>query len=459
MAAKTPTKPPAMVEDSWREARLLPTTGIGGQDEQELRATSSLLAVMRAVPEFGRALLTLAGAPPGRIRTFMEVRLPTEDAKMSRPDGAMIVERGKTRWVALLEVKTGGVPLRADQINGYLELARANAFDAVLTISNQITTTPAESPVAVDGRRLKKVDLRHLSWWNVVTEARLQRDFRGITDPDQAWILGELIAYLENERAGAAGFEDMGDKWVGVRDAARQMTLRTTDAGVNDVASRWEQFVQFLALGLRQDLGRNVVAVLPKGLDPTERRDANVKRLAETGTLEASIRVPDAVAPVEIVADLRMRRLTTSVELLAPREGRPKTKVAWLLRQLAEAPDSIRLEARFANTKQSTSILLKEVREQPEKLLLSNDPKREPRSFVIALSKDLGQKRGKGAGSFVQETQQQAVDFYRIVVQRLRPWSAVPPKLPQPAPVLEVGIETVVREDLADLADVIQVGD
>ena len=107
MSTKVPIKPPAQVEDTWREARLLPTTGIGGQDEQELRATSSLLAVMRAVPEFGRSLLMLAGAPAGKVRTFMEVRLPTEDVKISRPDGAMIVERGKTRWVALLEVKDG----------------------------------------------------------------------------------------------------------------------------------------------------------------------------------------------------------------------------------------------------------------------------------------------------------------------------------------------------------------
>ena len=196
------------------------------------------------------------------------------------------------------------------------------------------------------------------------------------------------------------------------------------------MASRWEQFVEYLALGLRQDLGRNVVDILPKGLNPADRREANVKRLAETGSLQASIRVPDAVAPMDIVADLRMRRLTTSVEVIAPREGRPKTAVTWLLRQLADAPDSIRLEGRFANTKQTTSMLLKDVREKPEKLLLASDLKREPRSFVIALSKDMGQKRGKGAGSFVLETQQQSVDFYRLVVQRLRSWTATAPKLP-----------------------------
>jgi hypothetical protein len=41
-------------EDGWHEARSIPTPGIGGQEEQEKRATSSLLAVMLAVPEFGK---------------------------------------------------------------------------------------------------------------------------------------------------------------------------------------------------------------------------------------------------------------------------------------------------------------------------------------------------------------------------------------------------------------------
>src|SRR5215210_6491138 len=47
----------------WPLARLIPTAGIRGQEEQEKRATSSLLAVMRAVPEFGHALLKELGAP------------------------------------------------------------------------------------------------------------------------------------------------------------------------------------------------------------------------------------------------------------------------------------------------------------------------------------------------------------------------------------------------------------
>lgn len=429
--AKPMPKAPEKPEDGWHEARLIPTSGIGGQEEQEQRATSSLLAVMRAVPEFGRALLIHAGAPAGRIRTFTEVQLPDGEENVLRPDGAVLVERGRTRWSCLVEVKTGGTLLRADQIGRYLDLARSHGFDAVLTISNQITSSPAESPVAVDGRRLKRVGLRHLSWWQVMTEARIQYVHRGINDPDQQWILGELIAYLDNEKSGAGGFDDMGDKWVAVRDAARQRTLRAADAGTKDIASRWEQFIHYLALGLRQDLGRDVVPVWPKKLDGGNRLDLRVRMLVDRGRLEASIKVPDAAAPVDIEADLRTRQLTTSVEIGAPREGRPKTRISWILRQLKDAPDGLRVDVRFVNLKETTSMLLKEVRDKPDKLLLASDPKREPRAFRLALSKEMGTKRGKGAGSFVQETKQQTLDFYRVVVQQLRPWAPTPPKLPQ----------------------------
>jgi hypothetical protein len=131
------------IEDPWHPARLIPTTGIGGQEEQEQRATSSLLAVMAAVPAFGRALLDQVDAPAGRIRTYSEVRFRSDiDEKLSIPDGGIVVDRGKTTWRCLIEVKTGNSPLKVDQVSGYLDLARLNDIQAVVTISNQITSSP-----------------------------------------------------------------------------------------------------------------------------------------------------------------------------------------------------------------------------------------------------------------------------------------------------------------------------
>jgi hypothetical protein len=59
----------------------------------------------------------------------------------------------------------------------------------------------------------------------------------------------------------------------------------------------------------------------------------------------------------------------------------------------------------------------------------------------VALVRPMGNKRGRGQGSFVGDTRQQTVSFYRDTVQRLKPWRAAAPKL-QPAP-------TAVDEDVA----------
>lgn len=209
---------PAGDRDHWHSARLIPTSGIRGQAEQESRATSSLLAVMQAVPGFGHALLEHVGAPGGRISTFTEVRFADEDGKSHRPDGAIVIERGKTNWCCLVEVKTGTAALTAEQTSRYLEVARVEGLSGVLTISNQITRDAHTSPVSVDGRRVRNLGLWHLSWWQILTDAIIQHRHRRIADPDQAWILGELIAYLDHENSGASGFTDMGDSWVGVRD-------------------------------------------------------------------------------------------------------------------------------------------------------------------------------------------------------------------------------------------------
>lgn len=420
-------------ESNWRPARLIPTSGISGQDEQEERATSSLLAVMGAVPQFGRAILEHVGAPGGKIQTFTEIRFVDENTKLSIPDGAVVVERGKSRWICLVEVKTDGVELRADQVERYLDLARVNGFDAVLTISNQITASGLESPIDIDARKLKKVALRHLSWWQVMTEARVEHKHRGISDPDQAWILGELIAYLDHERAGASGFNDIGDKWVAVRDGAREATLKASDPAVREIAGRWEQLIGYVALGLSQDLGRQVEPIWPRKISPEERRGLHIRSLVDAGKLVASIRVPDAAGALDLEADLRGRRFRTSVSVAAPKEGRPATRINWMLRQLSEARDDVLLEARYPNQKEPTSSTLKVVKANPERLLYAADRKREPMSFRVVWSKDLGMKRGRLAGSFVLESKQQTSDFYRSIVQGLRAWAPAAPKLPPPA--------------------------
>lgn len=417
------------MQDDWTPARLLPTAGIRNQNEQEKRAASALLAVMSAVPAFCHGLLSGMKTPKGTVSTFTELRFKGGDQRTHIPDGAVIIERGKKRWSCLVEIKTSGVPLEAEQISRYLDLARDHGFDGFLTISNEINTDPSALPYSVDKRKLRGLTVYHLSWWRVLTEAIVQHRFRGIEDPDQAWILGELIRYLDDGKSGASGFEGMGQEWVRVREDARNETLRALDPEAKTICGRWEQFAEYLCLHLSQELGVDVVHQRPRGAGPEERIASAATQLADAGVLECSIRVPDAVGPIGVEANLRTRRLTTTVEIQAPKEGRPKTRINWLLRQLKDAPADLRVEVRLARARSTQSALLRDCRDAPERLLLDDDPRREPRSFMLALSKPMGKKGGRTEGSFITETRRQTTEFYRDLVQGLIPAQAKAPKI------------------------------
>lgn len=159
------------VQEEWAPARLLPTAGIRNQNEQERRAASALLAVMGAVPDFCFALLSGTKVQKGKISTFTEVRFKDGDRKVHIPDGAVVVERGKKRWTYLVEIKTSGASLEGEQVARYLDLAREHEFDGLLTISNQIRSDRGSLPYSVDKRKLRGLDVFHLSWWRVLTEA------------------------------------------------------------------------------------------------------------------------------------------------------------------------------------------------------------------------------------------------------------------------------------------------
>jgi hypothetical protein len=425
-----------MAEESWHEARLIPTSGINGADEQERRATSALLAVMSAVNEFGRALTKPFGAPACTLQTYVEVPFIVGEKKLF-PDGLIRASRGQKSWTALVEVKTGENVLVAEQLENYLDIARDQGFDAVLTISNEIPPIAGQHPTQVDKRKLKKVALHHLSWTKILSEAVMQKEFRGVADPDQAWILGELIRYLEHPRSGAMEFSDMGEAWVATREAVRAGTLRASDKGVKEVAARFDALLRFACLSLGRQLGTEVTPVLSRKelADPASRTQALVAAFAGGGQLAGALRIPATVSDVVVTADLRAGTVTCHIDVDAPREGRPTTRVNWLLRQLKSAPDGVRIEAHAAHERGAGAAeLLKRVREDPTALIA--DPTKELRSFRVAMTVPMGSKRGRGRGSFIDSVLSAIDAFYGDVVEHLKAWAAAPPRLRSEADAL-----------------------
>lgn len=418
-----------MTETMFQQARLIPTTGINGAQEQERRATSALLAVMSAVKEYGRSLTKGLGAHAGDIETFIEVEFDL-DGKKVVPDGLIRVTRGSRVWTALVEVKTGRNDLQAEQLENYLEVARRHGHQALLTISNETPVAAGVHPTKVDKRKLKHVAMQHLAWNEVLAQAVLEKEHRGVADPDQAYILGELIRYLEHPRSGALEFEDMGASWVPVRNAVADGTLRSNNIAATDVAGRFDALLRFEALRLGTRLGTEAIVVYSrKDLgDPASRIAAHVTEMVEEGRLRGALRIPNTVGNLELTVDLRARQVICSVVLDAPKEGRPITKVNWLVRQLKQANDKVRLECNVLNQRGAgASELLGRVRDHPELLVL--DPAKTIRSFGVAVSSPMGLKSGRGHGTFIDGVLGSVDAFYSEVLQSLKAWSAKPPRM------------------------------
>lgn len=429
-----------MDDADWEPARLIPVSGIKGADEQERRGVSALLAVLESVREFGRAVTGSIGAPSGSISTFIEVPFEV-GGRHVRPDGLIQIKRGGNTWTALVEVKTGRNELVAQQLEDYLDVAREKDFNAVVTISNQLVTIPGEHPTRVDKKRLKRVSLHHLSWSQIHTEAVIERVNRSVSDPDQAWILAELIRYLEHPQSGAVDFDDMGLSWVPVRNAVAQRSLRVADSTAADVVARYAQLMAFSGMRLSRKLG---VSVQP-AMSRAEARDAalyvqnGVARLVDTGILRGALRVPNAIAPIDVSADVRSGLITCSINVAAPTQGRSKTRINWLVRQLANAPDKVSIQAwpLWARIP-GPSHALSDIRERPECLI--EDPEKELKSFTVRLSAVAGTKRGQGRGSFVGSVLALVEDFYESVVQNIKPWTPPAPSV-KPKPAADSGTD------------------
>ena len=267
----------------------------------------------------------------------------------------------------------------------------------------------------------------------LLTIAVQHRVNRGVEDPDQAWILGELIRYLEHPKSGALDFSDMGRAWTDVRQSVAAGTLRNETRGSPNVGTVGPAPTVYSPSSWPRTRNERPSRALRKDVaDPEARANAHERTLVTDGILTGSIRIPDAVAPIDITADIRGGRIIVSTDLAAPREGRPTTRVNWLVRQLAEAPGGLRIDVWAGELRSSTSELLSVVRDNPASLIA--DPKKELRTFRIVAVSPMGTKRATGRGSFIDSVLNGVEAFYGNVLQQVRPWAAKPPQLSKAVP-------------------------
>jgi len=368
-----------------------------------------------------------------RVEAFTEVGFSTRTGeKKLRPDGLITMQVGSRQWSVLVEAKVGNNDLTAEQVESYLDLAQENGIDAVVTISNQFASSPAHHPIAVKGRARSKVQLYHWSWMYLLTEADLLLSNGVVSDTDQRYLLSELVRFLTHESAGVKGFDAMPKAWTEIAQMIRAGgAISQTSPEAIEVVGAWHQEVRDLSLILSRQVGVEVANKLPRALasDSNARMKSDLAHLADTKSVAATLTIPDAAGPLEVIADLSHRTVNVSVRMQAPADKKSATaRVNWLLRQLQKSPaEDVHIRLNWPGRGPHTQHSLSALRENPA-LAGEAKPKAQVSSFDVCLVRQLG-GRFVQSKNFIRDLEEIVPSFYLKIVQHLRAWQPPAPKI------------------------------
>ena len=416
-----------------QRARLIPTVA---DSKKEERATSSLLASFEVVPKFAISVLSDAGASIGKrskITCYTEVVFKSSDkSKGPRPDGLIVINSGSKTWTALIESKIGNAELTNEQVEEYLSLAKQYKINAVITISNQFATTPTHHPLTISKAKTKSVELYHFSWLSLKSKAILLTGEKSIEDPEQEYILKELVRYLDHDSSGISSFNRMPTQWKELCSSVQNgITLNKKADYLTSSVSGWHQLLRHLSLNLSMDI------VQPVDIDLTRQRAKNAELnfsddcayLAKESKLKADFNIPNAAAKLTLSVDILRKVINISMKLEAPKDkSRATASINWLSRQLKNtAHDNLFIRAYWPKRIPETTKSLESILENPG-ILIPPNVKDLPRYLEVILVVDLG-ARFKGAKTFVEDVSEQFHKFYKDAGQMLTKWVAKAPKI------------------------------
>ncbi|WP_372865516.1 hypothetical protein [Spongiibacter sp.] len=418
---------------SGERARLIPVLP---DSKKEEKATASLLAAFRIIPEFAKSVLSDAGASIGtraKIDCYTEVVFKHECAKGIRPDGLIVVHTGKKEWTALIESKIGNANLSCDQLEKYLTVARALGIDALITISNEYAVLPTHHPVNITKQSLKKVELYHFSWLSIISKAVILSDNKIVDDPEQAFLLSELIRYFRHSSSGVSALSKMSPDWREICDLVqRGAHLSSHQKEIEGAVSSWNQLLRYLSLQLSMATRSAVSVQLPRKLQssPEQQIKQAIHTMVSSGKMIATLEIPNAAGPIQITADLMRRTVTFDIKLTSPQDvKRPTAAINWLTRQLKDvkAMEEIVIKAYWPRRTPMTMSTLSQAIDSPE-TLLAEGIKDIPKELEVSIVTDLA-GRFRGARTFIEETERALLWFYDTIGEHLSIWVPKAPKI------------------------------
>ncbi|ORU90711.1 MAG: hypothetical protein A6F71_07080 [Cycloclasticus sp. symbiont of Poecilosclerida sp. M] len=364
-----------------KRARLFPS----GNTDKEIATTSIFLASLCAAKEYREDLLTTLNVNKIRTRNVnLHAYTELSDVtKEKRPDGLLVLTSGKhnpiIEWAAFIEAKVGKTPVDSSQVERYISFCREIGIHTLISISNEMVTSPTDSPITT---RKSRFNLNHWSWKYIsVTAKKLVRD-NAVKDEDHIFLLNELRRYLDNHK-NVLSHNSMGQHWA---EAAKKIhSLKAKDkidtATLKPVVTAYKQEEKDISLELTDTSGCHVELVA-KG----DRTSLIEKMLQESKAVTTNyILNRDKTAQFQVVTDF-IRHEVRCTTTYSNTGGKAKAQTTALLKILDQtgiaASDYIYIKALYPRNK---SVL----QEVTLTTLLNEKERREPYSII---DKELGAK-------------------------------------------------------------------
>ena len=421
------------------EVRLFSAVSIGSEREAEMRATAAFLSVLQAVSEFGRNITRIAGSPAGTIKCYTEVELKSEEStKKFRPDGVIVVSRGKKVWRAILEVKVGVNGIKQEQFDSYHILARSYGFDALLTVSNQAALPNGFPPVKVDMRRARGCSTVHFSWERLLSEAQLLSWQCGVSDRDQEFILKEWLRYINDTSSKIITAPSVGAYWNDLLSCAASDRLDTMKQDLEGFINTWCGFLRIQSFRLRALLGEQVEVRL-RG---AEKKDPGImiKRLVSEaitdGKISSFLVIPHTAGDLKVTINLKARRVFFEVDVAPPEDKTTRGQIGWIVGQLTRlktSPSGSLLIVTWKKRGLISECLVQGIGENRDRLLLDMEKNLIPgdikiRLFSISWETRFARKKSELFPTIGADIER----FYKSVVEHLTVYVPPAPKIIQP---------------------------
>lgn len=415
-----------------RKAHLIPFSKPG----DEMALTSVVLSSLKLIKEFRKTILSECKMMTGgQIYVFTELIFP--QFPDSRVDGLLIVVKsGVIKDAAIFEMKNGSNEIEKDQIEHYLSIAKSYSIPRFITVSNQFVSDPTQFPINV--KQTKMVDLYHFSWSYILTLAHilLIDNDNNIEDVDQVEIMKEVVSYLEYDKSGVCGFNQMKAGWSSVVEKINSGTrLKKDDPEVNDTLISWQQEEKDMALILSKSLGVFVNSGESKYKgDLKSRLESDRKRLINDKILVSMLKIRGAVSDIKIKALFEKRVIEMSVSLTAPQDKTVRGQLGWIRHQLEccsrknertfqKIKDEILLEIVIKNTSKSDRVEIERIDS-----IYDEVKQKEIKEFRILYIKDFG-KQFSSRSKFVEIIEEMLMNYYSGIIQLLSKWEPPTPKM------------------------------